>query len=222
MGYQLWTSPITGYRRRGTRWRELKYLFEDGITAQAILEPLQSCPSEANAIDYARLLHGKDFDVAGVQEESGGAVIGFVFRDALKTGIVRSHLQKFTAECLISDSTPLANLLSVFRGKERVFVLMGQEVTGIITKADLHKPPVRVYLFGIISLLEMHLTYWIARSYPNDGWKQRLSGRRVARAEELLANRRSRGQQTELVDCLQFCDKRDLILASDDPRLKGK
>lgn len=103
----------------------------------------------------------------GVQEESGGEVIGFVFRDSLKTGIVRGHLQKITSEHLISDS-PLANLLSIFRTRERAFVLVGQDVRGIITRANLHKPPVRVYLFGLIFLLEMHLTYRVAISYPND------------------------------------------------------
>lgn len=216
MAYQLWTSPVTGYRRTRTRLQELRHLFEDGITAQAILEPLQSCPSEANAVEIAQLLNNRDWDVAGVQEESGGEVIGFVFRDSLKTGIVRSHLQKMTSEHLISDSTPLANLLSIFRARERAFVLVGQNVGGIITSADLQKPPVRIYLFGLISLLEMHLTYWITISYPNDSWRESLSGPRLAKAEKLLADRQSRRQQTELVDCLQFCDKRDLILVRND------
>lgn len=218
MGYELWTSPVTGYRRTGTRLRELRHLFEDGITAQAILEPLQSCPSTANAIEIAQLLRHRDFDVVGVQEESGGEVIGFVFRDSLKTGTVRSHLQKMTSEHLISDATPLANLLSIFKTRERAFVLVGQYVSGIITRADLNKPPLRVYLFGLISLLEMHMTYWVTKSYPNDSWKERLSGSRLARAETLLADRQSRKQQTDLVDCLQFCDKRDLILALNDLR----
>jgi hypothetical protein len=218
MGYQLWTSPVTGYRRTGTRLRELRNLFEDGITAKAILEPLQSCPSEANAIEVARLLHDRDFDVAGVQDEAGGEVIGFVFRDSLKAGIVRSHLQKMTSEHLLSDSTPLANLMPIFRTREHAFVLVGQHVSGIITRADLSKPPVRVYLFGLISLLEMHLAYWVEISYPDDSWRERLSGARLAKAEELLANRQTRRQQTNLVDCLQFCDKRDLVLANTDLR----
>jgi hypothetical protein len=216
MAYQLWTSPITGYRRTGTRLRELRHLFEDGITAQAILEPLQSCPSTANAVEIAQLLSDRDFDVVGVQEESGKEVIGFVFRDSLKTGIVRSHLQQMTSEHLISDSTPLAKLLSIFKTRERAFVLVGQDVRGIITRADLQKPPVRIYLFGLISLLDMHLTYWVTISYPNDSWKESLSGPRLAKAEKLLADRQSRKQQTDLVDCLQFCDKRDLILVCKD------
>src|SRR5690348_13463229 len=151
MGYQLWTSPITGYRRTGTRLRELRHLFEDGITAQAILEPLQSCSSGASAVEVAQLLQVRDFDVVGVQEQPEGDVIGFVSRDSLQTGFVRDYLQKVTAGHLISDATPLASLLSILKNRERTFVLVGQHVRGIITRADLNKPPVRVYLFGLIS-----------------------------------------------------------------------
>jgi hypothetical protein len=218
MGYQLWTSPVTGYRRTGTRLRELRHLFEDGITARAILEPLQSCPAEASAIDIAQLLYNRDFDVAGVQEESGAEVIGFVFRDELLGGNVRTYLKKLTAQHLISDATPLANLLSIFRTRERAFVLVGHHVRGIITRVDLNKPPVRVYLFGLMSLLEMHMTYWLTISYPDGGWKEHLSAARLAKAEKLLAERQARKQQIDLVDCLQLCDKRDLVLARDDLR----
>jgi hypothetical protein len=41
---------------------------------------------------------------------------------------------------------------------------------------------------------------------------------RLKRAEKLLSDRQSRGQQTDLLDCLQFCDKRDLILAHESVR----
>ena len=78
MGHALWTSPITGYRRKGTRFAELRDLIEAGITARAILEPLQSCWTEAPALEMARLLKTRDFDLAGVQAEKDAPVIGFV------------------------------------------------------------------------------------------------------------------------------------------------
>ncbi len=39
MAYQLWVSR-DGYRRKGTRASELRKLFDDGITADSIQEPL--------------------------------------------------------------------------------------------------------------------------------------------------------------------------------------
>jgi hypothetical protein len=218
MGDQLWTSPITGYRRKGTRLKELRHLFEDGITARAVFEPLQACPADADAAHMAEILLQRDFDVAGVQERPNGPVIGFVLRELLQAGTVREHLQTLTAAHLISDATPLASLLSVLKTREHAFVLLGPEVRGIITRADLNKPPVRVYLFGLISLFEMHLTFWVKDSCPGDSWKKDLTATRIEAAEELLRKREARKENIDLLLCLQFCDKRDLVLQRDDLR----
>src|SRR5437867_6608161 len=115
MGYQLRTSPITGYRRRGTRLSELRSLIDSGITVHAILEPLQSCPAEAPAQEMSRLLLERDFDLAGVQTQEGGPVIGFVTRESLKAGMVRDHMTTLSAEHLISDATPLPTVLSALK-----------------------------------------------------------------------------------------------------------
>jgi hypothetical protein len=230
MGYQLWTSPITGYRRKGTRLNELRSLFATGITSRAFLEPLRSCPADAPAGEMANILRARDFDVAGVQSSEEGPVIGFVHRNALQQGYVRDYLQLMTAEHLISDGTPLASLLSILKARESVFVLVGLHVRGIVTRADLNKPLVRVYLFGLISLLEMHLGFWVRDAYPDETWKSKLARKRLEKAEKLQRDRRSRNQQMNLLDCLQFCDKRDLVLARMDilgdlglgSRLEGK
>jgi len=220
MGYQLWTSPITGYRRKGTRLEELRSLLGSGITAHAIIEPLQSCAEEAPSKEIYDLLKRRDFDVTGVQSQRDGPVIGFVARKSLKDGFVRDHLQPITAELLISDFTPLPTLLSVLKERQHVFVLIGSEVRGIVTRADLNKPPVRVYLFGIISLLEMHLSFWARVVYGEDSWQCRLNPKRIKAAKKIQCERRRRNQEMSLLECLQFCDKRDLIIARDDLREK--
>lgn len=216
MGYQLWTSPITGYRRAGTRLAELRALLGSGITAHAILEPLQSCPADAPALEMSRVLELRDFDVAGVQLHRDGPVIGMVLRESLKTGIIKDYLQSMTADLLISDSTPLPAVLSVLKERQYVFVLIGPEVRGIITRADLNKPPVRVYLFGLISLLEMHLNFWVAAVYGESSWACILKPKRLEVANKLLAERRNCNQEVSLLDYVPFCDKRDLVIAKDD------
>ncbi|HKO35760.1 MAG TPA: hypothetical protein VJV21_04735 [Pyrinomonadaceae bacterium] len=118
----------------------------------------------------------------------------------------------------MSDATPLANLLSVMTDKEQVFVLTGERIGGIIARADFNKPPVRVYLFGLISLLEMHLSFWLRHFYEADSWQAELSDNRLARANELFRQRRLRNEEIALFDCLQFCDKRELALSKEDLR----
>jgi hypothetical protein len=217
MGYELWTSPITGYRRRGTRLAELRRVLGSGIAAHTILEPLKSCPGDASAKEMARVLEQRDFDFAGVQSEQDGPVVGFVARNSLSLthGLVKDHIRPITTELLISDSTPLPSVLAFLQQRQHGFVLVGLEVGGIVTRADLNKPGVRVYLFGVISLLEMHLTFWIRDIYRQDSWRQQLRSQRIEAAERLLLERKVRNHQTDLLDCVQFCDKRDLIIASE-------
>jgi hypothetical protein len=220
MGHELWTSPITGYRRRGTRLSELRALLGSGITAHAILEPLQSCPADAPAPEMAEVLKRRDFDVAGVQSERAGSVIGFVLRESLNSGVVSDHRQPLTADLLISEATPLPSVFAALRNRRHAFVLMGPEVRGIVTTADLNKPAVRVYLFGLVSLLEMHLSFWIRAVYPTDSWHSGLGEARLAKAKQILEDRQGRGQEIGLLECVQFCDKRMLVIARSDLREK--
>lgn len=215
MGYQLWTSPITGYRRKGTRLSELRSMVAARIGARAILEPLQCCPADAPATEMRDLLGERGFDTAGVMKEAAGPVIGFVIAKELSKGFVRDHKKPLNAEHLISDATPIADLLRVLRSKERAFVLVGPDVKGIVTLADLNKPPIRVYLFGLVSLLEMHLRFWVRHAYADDSWKKHLSGKRLEYATEIQVERQKRNEQIDLLDCLQFCDLRDLLLRNE-------
>ncbi len=220
MGYQLWASPITGYRRTGTRLSELRSLLGSGITAHAILEPLQSCPADASAPEMAEVLDQRDFDVAGVQLCQEGRVVGIVTKESLKAGVVKDHVRPITADLLVSDSTSLPAVLSVLKERQHTFVLIGSDVRGIITRADLNKPPVRVYLFGLVSLLEMHLSFWITAEYRQESWQRILKPNRLEAANKLLDDRRARNHEARLLDCVQFCDKRDLVVAVDDLREK--
>ncbi len=77
MSQELWTSPVTGYRRKGTRLAELRSLIDAAVTARAILEPLQSCCADTLAVTAADLLRRRDYDFAGVKRRAVGPVIGW-------------------------------------------------------------------------------------------------------------------------------------------------
>jgi hypothetical protein len=156
------------------------------------------------------------FDIAGVQESKDGPVVGFVVREELQQGNISAHLKPFSAADLISDSTTLTDLLSFLRKRERAFILLGPSVTGIVTRADLNKPPVRIYLFGIISLLEMHLQYWVNEAYPNESWRSVLTAGRLGEANKFQEERKVLGEDLALIDCIQFCDKSSLLTKKAD------
>jgi hypothetical protein len=215
---ELWISKRTGRRRTGTRVSELRRIFETGITAQAIYEPLQCCASYDLAAEIAEKMRQLDFDVLGVKDSEGEPVIGYVNVCDMNPGQCRESLHIFGISDLISDSTPLISVLSILHNKSRVFVLSGNSAVGIITRADLQKPPVRILLFGLVSLLETHLSYLVRKFYKEGSWKKKLSETRISKAEKILKQRKARNENMDLSHCLQFCDKRDLITAHSEIR----
>lgn len=212
MANELWVSAKSGYRRKGTSLSDLTDLFTLGITAAAILEPLQTYAAQEPSSEARESLEERGFDIAGVESVDSGVVIGFIDCADLGEGRVEDHAQPILAQQLIADTAPLRSVLLALKSSPSKFVLSGHRVNGIVTRADLNKPPVRMYLFGVISLLEMHLTFWIKNVYSEERVSTVLSKRRREKAKLQQAELRRRREDPLLIDCLQFCDKRKLVL----------
>lgn len=206
MGNQLWTSPDTGYRRRGTRIAEVISSLETGVTTSTIVEQLRCWPEEAPSEDTKAELERLGFDVAGVACHEAPGVRQFVRTADLKGGRVRDFAQPIRAEHLLAASTPLGQLLPALEQRTQAFVLDGAQVYGIVTRADLNKPPVRLYLFGLITMLEMHMSFWIHRR-KHDSWAKSLTAGRLERVTVSQARLRKEGLDLPAIDCLEFCDR---------------
>ncbi|HEL4297657.1 TPA: hypothetical protein UM674_001609 [Stenotrophomonas maltophilia] len=215
MGYELWTSPVTGYRRHGTRLNDFNDVLGCRAMVSDICEPLKCCPAGAPADEMRVELERLDFTVAGVKDLESGPVIGFVERDSLTHGEVRDHLCALSMAAAIPNTTNVVCLLQQLQRSPFVFVENDSVVDAILTWADINKPIVRIYIFGLISLLEMHLSFWVASTYRDDQWKAVLRDRRVLAAVAVQEGRRRFGQELPLIQCLQLCDKRDLVLQSE-------
>lgn len=218
MGYQLWVSPLTGYRRKGTRMSDLRSLFETGITANSIQEPLKYCFYGEPALKVQAELRRLDFDIAGIRSSKDQPILEFVRTASLQNGNCEEVAESIKAADIIAESTPLIEVLNGLRDRTYFFILNGRQISGIITRADLQKPPVRILIFGIISLLEMHLTFLVRTHFPDEKWRDVLKPKRIENAETILQNRKERNEEIDLTDCLQFADKRDLVLASKEMR----
>lgn len=194
-----------------SRYNDLRDLFAHSITVRHVLEKLQSCHADDDAtIVRKRMEKDLDFDVMGVEED--GEVYGYVERSSLRTGPCRRYKRMFLPSELIAESTPLMDLLPVLHDTPRIFVLDSNKVTGIVTRGDLQKAPVRMLLFGLVTLLEMHLLRLVRIHYPKDSWQSLLSEARLNLARKLFGERKARNEAVDLADCLQFCDKRKLVL----------
>ena len=68
-----------------------------------------------------------------------------------------------------------------------------------------------MWLFGLITAMEMRFLKLIDEHYTDESWMQYLSEARVAKAQQMLAERQRRNQNPALLDCLQFSDKGQII-----------
>ncbi len=190
--------------------KDVKELFENSITVRSIAEELQSRNASEDASIVLKSMAELDFDVMGIEQE--GVTYGYVERSRLGTGPCRNYQRIFHPSELIAESTPLMDLLPILRDLPRVFVLYRNRVSGIVTQGDLQKPPVRMLLFGLLTLLEMLLLRLVQAHYPHDSWQEIVISTRLQGVRNLQAERKARNEAIELADCLQFCDKRDLVL----------
>jgi hypothetical protein len=81
----------------------------------------------------------------------------------------------------------------------------------VITRRDLQKPPLRMWLFGAITVLDTNLTWAIETLYPDNAWQDRITPGRWEKATALHAERQRRGADCRMVDCLQIKDKADIL-----------
>jgi hypothetical protein len=58
----------------------------------------------------------------------------------------------------------------------------------------------------------MNLLRLVRNYYAQDSWQQALKPERLQAAQKLWRESQARNEATELLDYLQFCDKRDLVL----------
>ena len=77
-----------------------------------------------------------------------------------------------------------------------------------------NKPPVRIYLFGVLSLVEMHLSFWIRNELPDDSWRDMVPKNRLRAATRLQERKRKQGHDTSLLDCLSLGDKKEIARQS--------
>lgn len=195
---------------------DMHQVFDRGVTIRYLTESLASFDVEVGVDKVRTFMEEKEFDVVGVRQS--GKVIGYVNKVDLNDGTLEMYVKQIEEHLLLEDTTSILAAFQRLRDSPRIFVVLLGEVAGIITKGDLQKAPVRMWLFGLISLLEMHLLRLIREAFPNDTWRSSLNEKRVNSAQTLLEQRRQANSNIDLADCLQFADKKEIVCKSDQLR----
>ena len=206
--------------------RRLRRVFVEGFRALDVAEPLVSFDSDRPASAVRASMRARGFDLAGVRVE--GLVAGYVSRGELESGSCGDHLRPFGHDDVVDGGASLQEVIQSLAVNRRCFVTVLDRAAAIVTLEDLEKPPVRMFLFGMITILEMLVSRYVDAAFPGESWTLHVAPGRLEKARELMAERQRRGHACRLVDCLQFSDKGQLALAVGDvgarlaPSMSGK
>jgi hypothetical protein len=192
--------------------RSLREVFEQAITARYITSSLASFDFERTAWKIRDWLQRKDFDQVGVRRD--GVVVGYALTSRLQNRTLGFHLMEFSEENVVPADLPILDALQRVRYSGSLFVQVLGEVHGIITPADALKPPVRIWLFGLLTVFEMQVSRLLRARYPTDACFDLLPKPRGAPARGRWKKRREEETHTTPIDCLYLPDKGILVAAT--------
>ena len=198
---------------------DVQKAFMHGITARDIAEPLPSFDDTAAAAEVRTVMLRRGYDVAGVRHE--GLIGGYVLQTELGGGLCRDSARPFEDAAVLLPTAPLTEVIQALSTTPLVFVRSLGQVGGMITRADLQDPPVRMWLFGLVTAIELRFHDLIEEHLPEEAWAQYLSPERTEKAKLLLEERRRRELHPTLLDCLQFADKGQIIARDETLRKRA-
>ncbi|MCR9115431.1 MAG: hypothetical protein NXI22_00615 [bacterium] len=198
-----------------TKVHSLSRVFQQAFTVYDIAEPLVSFDDTTPAESVREFMESRRFEIVGIRKD--GRIAGYVDISDLGAGVCGDCIKPFHDEHVIAESTSFAELVLNLKEERRLFVSCLGQVGGTVSRTDLQKPPVRMWLFGMVTLIEMRFNRMIER-FSADTWRDFLSLGRIQKAEELLVERRRRNQDLELLDCLQLSDKVQIIARNEKLR----
>jgi hypothetical protein len=96
------------------------------------------------------------------------------------------------------------------------FIKLEGVIVGQISRSDIEKPQVWMWLFGMIILIEMIIVEFIRGHWPEQSWAVLVNTGRLEKASLLLQERERRNVKGDLLDCLQFSDKIQILLKNSE------
>jgi len=195
--------------------RRAMKIFGENFSAQDIAEPLRSFDRDSSPENLIRTFDLTLSGVFGIRDK--GLVSGYVRRDDLvdDVGGVGDVARAFARGQVLAAKASLHDVVQVLTRYEYCFVSIMDGVAGVISRKDMEKPVVRMWLFGIVTMMEMNISEYI-RNQLVDKWQDYCSQSRLKKARELQTERLRLGQQVDLLDCLQLTDKAKILIASAD------
>lgn len=132
--------------------------------------PLVGQPADAAVADVLTdpALAGFDF----IPITSGERVLGVLARHAVQMdGLVSGAMTLLDSDMLVSSQETLTNFIRLMDFRKFWLVVHDSGITGIVTRSDMLKLPVRLYAFALLAHLELTMAALIRAVYPDTQWR---------------------------------------------------
>ena len=203
-------------REKSFAERRTLRLFMETITARDLAEPLLWFDADQPGPEVAGALSEHSAALAGLRRD--GLPAGYVLAQDLGEASCGAALRPFLRGQVLRGEAPLADVIQVLTRHDFCYVSLLGQVGGVVGREHLNGPIARMWLFGLLTLAEIGLTERIRRLWPGEAWHGHLSPTRLEKARALAEERARRGQPVELLDCLQFADKAQVLLSDAQQR----
>lgn len=191
-------------------------VFLKAFRAADIAAPLRSLDSHATSAAIVALFESRECAVIGIRKE--GLVAGWLAREEAAGGATGRQAHPFSQAHVVDQSASFQDVILGFRDSPRLFVRSVGQVNGVIELDSVDRPPMRMWLFGLITVMELQINRMIDRLLPGDEWMKHLSPGRQQKALGLQAERLRSGERRSLLDCLQFADKGRIVACDEQLR----
>ncbi|MDH3948376.1 MAG: HD domain-containing protein [Gammaproteobacteria bacterium] len=203
-------KPVGFFATRLETKHHLVRHFTESFTAQDIAEPVHSFDIDKPCKDIRPLMDKQHLDIVCLR--NNGKITGYVRRSDLNEGCCGDHLRPFRQGQVLASDSSLSDIIHVLTLHQYGFIRLFDDVVGYVSRSEINKPVVRMWLFGIITFIEMEFSQMIQEFYPDQSWRSMLTEKRLAKAVELQEERLRRNQHCDLIDCLQLSDKGQIVI----------
>ena len=203
-------KPVGFFATRLDTKHHLVRHFTESFTAQDIAEPIRSFDIEKPCNDIQPIMDKQHLDIVCLRDK--GVITGYVRRSDLNRGCCGDHLRPFRQGQVLSSDSSFSDIIHVLTLHQYGFIRLFDDVVGYFSRSEINKPVVRMWLFGIITFIDMEFTQMIQEYYPEESWRKILTEKRLAKAIELQKERQRRNQHCDLIDCLQLSDKGQIVI----------
>ena len=189
-------------------------LFSSAFTAQDISEAVRSFDADKTCQNIIEIMDYHEESIVCIRNM--GKIQGYVRRSDLSTGKCGEHIRFFRHGQVLSSDASLSDIVHTLTLHQYGFITTLGDISGYFSRSDINKPVVRMWLFGIITFIEMEFMGMIDEYYPKNSWQPFVSEGRLQKAIEMKEERKRRNQNCKLLECLQLSDKGQILIQNDE------